>query len=58
MRERQDERSDVRLQVHDYDYFLKTLVRIAALSQDYLGGQRDARLEKRMEELNKEREKI
>ena len=57
VRERQDERSDVRLQVLDYDYFLKALVRIAALSQDYLGGQRGARLEKRMEELNKEREK-
>lgn len=57
VRQRQDERSDVRLQVLDYDYFLKALVRIAALAQDYLGGQRGARLEKHIEELDKERQK-
>lgn len=57
VRERQDESKDEKMQVLDYKYFIKALVRIAALAQDYLGGQKGQKLEKKMEELTKEKEK-
>jgi len=57
VRERQQESNDIKLQVLDYKYFIKSLVRIAAIAQDYLGGQKGTRLEKRMEEINKQKEK-
>jgi len=55
VRERQDENKDEKMQVLDYQYFIKALVRVAAISQDYLGGQRGKKLEKRVEELEKEK---
>jgi hypothetical protein len=57
VRERMTEDPEVKMQVIDYKYFLKSLVRIAALSQEYLGGQKGKKLEKHMEELNKEKQK-
>ena len=57
VRERQDEMDNEKMQVLGYDYFLKALVRIAAISQEYLGGQKGKRLEKHMEELEKEKQR-
>lgn len=57
VRERQDETKDTKRHVIDYGYFLKAIVRIAAIAQDYLGGQKGQKLEKRMEDLNLEKQK-
>lgn len=60
IRERQDEfdnDDNSKLQVLDYRYFLKALVRIAAIAQDILGGQKGKKLEKRMEEIEQENQK-
>jgi hypothetical protein len=57
VRERQDELDNEKMQVLDYGYFLKALVRISAIAQDYLGGQKGKKLEKRMEELEGEKQK-
>jgi hypothetical protein len=57
VRQRQDENKEESMQVLDYDYFLKALVRIAALGQDNLGGQKGKKLEVRMEELKKEKQR-
>lgn len=48
---------EARLQVLNFDFFKRALVRIAALGQANLGGQKNAVLEKKMEEENEKREK-
>lgn len=45
------------LKSFDYDFFKRMLVRIAALGQFKLGGQKQALLEAKLEEENDEREK-
>jgi len=57
VRERQEELDNENMQVLDYKYFIKALIRIAAISQDYLGGQKGKKLEKRIEELEKEKQR-
>jgi hypothetical protein len=57
VRERMTEDPQVTMQVLDYKYFMKSLVRIAAIAQDYLGGQKGKLLEKHLEELEEEKQK-
>ena len=57
VRERQDENDDAKLQVLDYGFFIKGLIRISAIAQDYLGGQKGQKLEQRMQEIEKEKQK-
>ena len=39
-REAKDENDNAKIKVLDYNFFIKTLVRISAIAQDYLGGQK------------------
>lgn len=41
VRERQDEKEDAKLQVLDYDYFIKALVRITAIARVNINAQKD-----------------
>jgi hypothetical protein len=57
VRERMTEDPQITMQVLDYKYFMKSLVRIAAIAQDYLGGQKGKLLEKHLQELEEEKQK-
>lgn len=59
MREQKDQFPDsdeCRHNVMNFDFFKRALIRISALGQANLGGQKGAVLEKKMEEENEKRE--